>query len=243
MTVVEHLEELRTRLMISVAAVAVGMIGGWLLYQRVFNLALDPYCDFMSAHRALAINPEDPCKVVYLSVTEPFVIKLKVVAFIGLVLALPVVLYQLWRFITPGLLERERRMAIPFVAASLLLFILGGLFAFFTLPKGLSFLLGFAGTENITAVLTIGKYLGFVMLIILAFGASFEFPLILVSLTMVGVLSSRQLRQWRRYALLVIAVIAAVVTPSADWFTMSALMVPLLIFYELSILISRLLKK
>ena len=172
-----------------------------------------------------------------------FTTKLKVVAFLGLVLALPIVLFQLWRFITPGLTQRERKYAIPFVVTSMFLFAMGGFFAFLTLPKGLAFLLGFAGTTHIELVLSTGKYLGFVMLLILAFGAAFEFPLILVSLTIVGVVSSRQLRDWRRYALVVIAIVAAVITPSQDWFTMTALMVPLIIFYELSILVARLLKK
>ena len=198
---------------------------------------------FPGSHPNLAADPRNPCRLVYLSVTEPFIVKIKVVAFLGLVLALPIVLFQVWRFITPGLTERERRYAFPFVASSLVLFTLGGWFALLTLPKGLAFLLGFAGTERVQAVLSIGKYLGFVMLLILAFGAAFEFPLILISLTIVGVLSSRQLRDWRRYALVVIAIVAAVITPSQDWFTMTALMLPLIIFYELSILVARLLKK
>ena len=245
MSVVEHLTELRKRLVISIAGVGLGMVGGWFLYGSVFNLALRPFCDFMAApeHRVLAKDPNNPCQVVFLSITEPFLTKIKVVAFLGLVLALPIVLYQLWRFITPGLTERERRFAVPFVVSSMLLFALGGFFAYITLPKGLNFLLGFAGTTHVSLVLSTGKYLGFVMLLILAFGLSFEFPLILISLTFVGVLSSRQLRDWRRYALVTIAVLAAVITPSQDWFTMTALMVPLIIFYELSIIVARLLKK
>jgi sec-independent protein translocase protein TatC len=243
MSMIDHLDELRTRLITSIGAIALGMIGGWFLFRPVFNIMSHPFCDFMSAHPKLAIRPNDPCRLVYTSVTEPFVIKLKVVAFLGITLALPIILYQFWRFVTPGLTQRERRYAIPFVLSSLALFTMGGFFAMLTLPKGLGFLLGFAGTSNITAVLTIGKYLGFVMLVILAFGAAFEFPLILIALMLVGVLSSRQLRSWRRYAIVAIAVIAAVITPSQDWFTMSALMIPLLIFYELSILVGRILKK
>jgi sec-independent protein translocase protein TatC len=243
MSMIEHLDELRTRLISSIAAVGLGMIGGWFLFRPVFNIMSHPFCDFMSTHPNLAIRPNDPCRLVYTSVTEPFIIKIKVVAFLGIALALPVLLYQFWRFITPGLTTRERKYAIPFVLSSLALFTLGGFFAMLTLPKGLSFLLGFAGTSNITAVLTIGKYLGFVMLVIVAFGAAFEFPLILISLMLVGVLSTRQLRSWRRYALVAIAVLAAVITPSQDWFTMSALMIPLIIFYELSIIVGRILKK
>jgi sec-independent protein translocase protein TatC len=243
MTVVEHLSELRRRLFVIVAAVLLGGVGGWFLYGTVFDLLSDPFCDFMRGHPELAVNPERPCDLVYLSVTEPFLVKIKVVAFLGLLLALPVVLYQLWRFVTPGLLPKERKYAAPFVLVSLALFALGAWFALLTLPRGMEFLLGFAGTTRITAVLSIAKYIGFVTWMILAFGLAFEFPVVLVSLTMVGVLSSRQLRRWRRYAVLILAVIAAVVTPSQDAITMTALMVPLLVFYELSILIARLLKK
>jgi sec-independent protein translocase protein TatC len=243
MTVIEHLTELRRRLVFAIIAVALGMVAGWFLFPHVFDWALRPFCAFMDDHVEVALDPARPCNVVYLSVTEPFITKIKVVAFVGLVIALPVVLFELWRFITPGLTERERRFAIPFVASSMLLFVLGGIMAYVTLPKGLDFLLGFAGTENIKFVMSTGKYLSFVMLVMLAFGAAFEFPLILVSLTFVGVLTSRQLRDWRRYALVLIAIIAAVITPSQDWFTMTALMVPLILFYELSIIIARLMKK
>ena len=242
MTLVEHLSELRKRLFISVLAIAVGSSIGWFLYRPVFNLLTNPFCEFMTGHPNLALDPKDPCRLAYLSVVEPFLLKLKLSFFLGFLLALPIVLYQLWRFITPGLTSRERRFALPFVVVSLILFAFGAWFAMLTLPKGLAFLLGFAGTDRVVAVLSIAKYVGFVMLLILAFGLSFEFPLVLTSLTLVGVLSSRQLRRWRRYAVLVIAIVAAVVTPSQDWFTMTAMMVPLLVFYELSILISRLLK-
>jgi sec-independent protein translocase protein TatC len=243
MTVVGHLEELRDRLVMSVAAVAAGAVGGWFLYGRVFNVLSNPFCGFMRTHPQLAQDPAHPCRLAYLSVPEPFLVKIKVVAFLGLILALPVILYELWMFVTPGLTRRERRYAIPFVLSSLVLFAFGAWFALLTLPKGLDFLLGFAGTTRVVAVLTIGKYISFVTLLILAFGVSFEFPLVLVFLTLVGVLSSDKLRQWRRYAVVSIAVFAAVITPSQDWFTMTAMMAPLIVFYELSILISRLLKK
>ena len=249
MTLVEHLDELRTRLIVSVAAVIVGIAIAWPLYRPVFNLLTNPYCSFINHQphlappRSLGANAGSPCALVYLSVVEPFLVKIKTVGALGLCIALPVVLYQLWRFVTPGLTHNERRYAIPFVLASVALFVLGAYFAMLTLPKGLAFLLGFAGTDRVYTILSVGKYVGFVTLLILAFGASFEFPLLLISLTMVGVLSSRKLRAWRRYAVVVIAIVAAVITPSQDWFTMTALMVPLLVFYELSILVARLMKK
>ena len=243
MSVVEHLTELRKRILLSLGAVAVGMVGGWFLFRPVFNLLSNPFCGFMTKHPNLAVDPKDPCRLVYLSVIEPFLIKIKIVGFIGLIIALPVVLYQVWLFITPGLTTKERKYAIPFVVSSLVLFALGGWFALLTLPKGLNFLLGFAWHTRVFTVLSIAKYLGFVILMILVFGASFEFPLLLISLILVGVLSSRKLRDWRRNAIILIAVFAAVITPSQDAFTMTAMMLPLIIFYELSILVGRLLKK
>ncbi len=243
MTVIEHLTELRTRLIISILSIVIGMAVAWPLYRPVFNILSNPFCSFMQHHTQLAQNPKNPCALVYLSVVEPFLVKIKLVGALGFAIALPVILFELWEYITPGLTHKERRYSIPFVLSSVSLFALGGFFAMLTLPKGLAFLLGFAGTQRVVAVLTIGKYLGFVTLLILAFGAAFEFPLLLISLTMVGVLSSKKLRAWRRYAILGIAVVAAVITPSQDWFTMTALMVPLIIFYELSIIVARLLHK
>ncbi len=243
MTLVEHLDELRRRLVRSIGAIGIGSVAGWFLYGHVFTFLTNGYCDFIRAHPRLSIGGHGRCQLAFNSVTEPFLLKLKLVTFLGLLLALPVVLYQLWRFVTPGLTSRERRYALPFVFASVVLFALGGWFALLTLPKALAFLLGFAGTARLVAVLSIAKYVSFVILLILAFGASFEFPVVLISLTMVGVLSSRKLRDWRRHAILFIAIFAAVITPSQDWFTMTAMMVPLIVFYELSIVISRLLNR
>lgn len=243
MTVIEHLSELRTRLLLSLAAVAAGTGVAWPLYGPVFRFLTDPFCTFMVHHPQFALDPQHPCKLVFLSILEPFLTKLKVVVLVGLFIALPIVLYEFWRFVTPGLTDKERKYAIPFVVASVALFAFGAWFALLTLPKALGFLLGFAGTQRIGLTLSIAKYVGFVVLLVLAFGLSFEFPVVLISLTMVGVLSSRKLRDWRRYSILFIAIFAAVITPSQDWFTMTAMMVPMLVFYELSIVVARLLKK
>lgn len=242
MSVIEHLQELRNRLVVSFAAIALGMVGGWFLYPPTFRRLSDAFCDYMTDNPELALGG-DPCDLVFSTPTEPFLVKLKVVAVLGLILALPVVLYQLWRFITPGLLPKERRYAIPFVFMSVLLFLLGAWLALVTLPRALNFLLNFGGTERVAIVLSIAKYIGFVTFMILAFGAAFQFPVVLISLTLVGVLSSATLRRWRRNALMISAVAAAVITPSADPFTMIALMIPLLVFYELSIVVARLLRR
>ncbi len=239
MTLVEHLAELRMRIIVSFVAIGVGTVAGWFLFQPVFDLLTNPYCGFIKHYPQLSFNPSHPCALAVGSILDPFSLKLRLATFIGLAIALPVVLFELWRFVVPGLTRRERRAAVPFVVSSIVLFALGAWFAMLTLPKGLAFLLGFAGSTHIVAVLSVTKYLGFVVLLIAVFGLSFEFPLVLISLVAVGVLSSQRLRAWRRYAIVGIAIFAAVITPSQDWFTMTAMMVPLLVFYELAILVSR----
>lgn len=241
MTLVEHLEELRRRLFISLGAIVLGSAVGWFLYNPLLNLMTNPFCDWV---RTLpeAQRPPAGCRLLATGPIDPVMIKLKVVAILGLFLALPVVLYQLWAFIVPGLTKRERRMAIPFVASSLLLFALGAFVAYLTLPKALGFLLGFAG-PNVTPYLTANSFLSFVLLVALAFGLTFEFPIILIFLTLVGVLSTARLRSWRRMAILIISIAAAVITPSADPYSMLAMMLPMVLFYEVAIIVGRLMKK
>jgi sec-independent protein translocase protein TatC len=243
MTLVEHLGELRTRLLVSLFAIGLGVVVGWFLYPHVFSFLKHPYCSIIAHTPQLNPFPGKRCVLVFTSVAQPFLVKIKVASFLGIGIALPVVLYEVWAFITPGLTTKERRFALPFVLASLVLFALGAWFAFVTLPKALNFLLGFAGTKDVVAVLDIAKYISFVLLLVVVFGLSFEFPLLLVSLVVVGVLTSARLRHYRRHAILGIAIFAAVITPSQDWFTMTAMMVPLVVFYELSILVSRFLLK
>jgi sec-independent protein translocase protein TatC len=241
MTLVEHLEELRRRLFISLGAIVLGSAVGWFLYNPLLNLMTNPFCDWV---RTLpqAQRPPAGCRLLATGPIDPVMVKLKVVAILGLFLALPVVLYQLWAFIVPGLTKRERRMAIPFVASSLLLFALGAFVAYLTLPKALGFLLGFAG-PNVTPYLTANSFLSFVLLVALAFGLTFEFPIILIFLMLVGVLSTARLRSWRRMAILIISIAAAVITPSADPYSMLAMMLPMVMFYEVAIIVGRLMKR
>ncbi|TMK85087.1 MAG: twin-arginine translocase subunit TatC [Actinobacteria bacterium] len=164
------------------------------------------------------------------------------VVFLGLGIALPVLLYQIWGFIAPGLTAKEKRYSIPFVASSCVLFFLGAVVAYLMLPKGLGFLLGFAG-QGVVPLLTIDRYVGFVTLVALAFGVSFLFPIFLVFLELVGVLSPELLARNRRYSLLGISIFAAVITPSSDPYTMLAMMIPMYLFYEASIIIGRFLKR
>jgi len=241
MTLLEHLEELRHRIILSFLALAFGSVGGWFLYPTFIRIVTRPFCDYvMSLPREQ--RPPTGCDLTVVGTLDPFTIKLKVVIALGLFIALPVVLYQLWSFIVPGLTSRERRMAVPFIAASTILFALGGLVAYITLPKGLSFLLGFAGPD-FTPLITGSSFIGFVVLLTMAFGLSFEFPILLIFLGMAGVVSSARLRAWRRPAIVLIAVFAAVITPSSDPYTMLAMMIPMYLFYEAAIIVIRLLKK
>ncbi len=240
MSVMEHLEELRRRLIIAGVAVLLGAVVGWFLYPAVLDLLREPFCQYLREHPE--VRPPAGCDLVFNSPVDAFLTKLKMVGFLGLIVALPLVLYQLWAFIVPGLTSREKKWSVPFILTSTLLFLLGAAFSIWTLPKALDFLLGFAG-EAVVPLITFDRYLGFVTLVTLAFGVSFLFPVILVFLEAVGVLSWQRLASWRRWAILGISVFAAVITPSGDPYTMLAMMIPMLVFYEAAIIIGRWLQK
>jgi sec-independent protein translocase protein TatC len=242
MTLIEHLRELRHRLILCLWALAAGCVGGFFLYGPAMRLIRDPYCDFLRDNPDKAPFQSGGCSLVFLGAIDGFLITVKVIVFLALVIALPIVLYQLWAFIVPGLTERERRWAIPFVAISLVLFVMGGAVAYLTLPKALGFLLGVGG-DFVSPLLTVDKYVGFVIFTILAFGLGFEFPILLISLTAAGVLSSDTMRRHRRYVILGLAIFSAVITPSPDPISMLALLIPLALFYEGAIIVSRLIKR
>jgi sec-independent protein translocase protein TatC len=240
MSVMEHLEELRRRIIIAGVAILLGAVVGWFLYPAVLELLRDPFCEYLRDNPE--VRPPAGCDLVFNSPVDAFLTKLKMVGFLGLIVALPVVLYQLWAFIVPGLTSREKKWSVPFILSSTLLFLLGAAFSIWTLPKALGFLLSFGG-EFVVPLITFDRYLGFVTLVTLAFGVSFLFPVILVFLEAVGVLSWQRLASWRRWAILGIAVFAAVITPSGDPYTMLAMMIPMYVFYEGSIIIGRLMKR
>lgn len=243
MTVVEHLEELRKRLLISVVTVMVGAIAGFVLYRPILRLLVDPYCDALrSIPQQAHLEAARECSLVYVRPVEPFLAFLKIGFFSGFLMALPIVLYQVWRFITPGLTARERRLAIPFVVVSVLLFAGGTAFAFTVAPRGLRFLFSFGGA-SVLPLLTLDGYLGFLIFLILAFGLGFELPIVLLFLTGAGIVDTGQLRRWRRYALFGTAVFAAIATPTQDPYTMLLMWLPLYVLYEGAILVARLFKR
>jgi sec-independent protein translocase protein TatC len=172
----------------------------------------------------------------------PLMVRLKISGYGGLALSIPIIMWEIWRFIVPGLHARERRYGVWFILSAVLLFVLGCVVAWFTMTKALEFLLEIGGS-SLTPLIDANKYLTLVMLMFAAFGVAFEFPLLLVFLMLVGVLNTQQLRSARRWAAVGISVFAAVITPSADPFSMLFMAVPMYIFYEASIVIGRVMKR
>jgi sec-independent protein translocase protein TatC len=233
MTLVEHLGELRSRIVKSVLGLLVGATIGFALSNRALSFLVDPYCEAQKG---------DSCRLVVIDPLEGFSTRIKLALFIGFVLAAPVILWQVWRFVTPGLHKNEKRYAIPFIASSIVLFVAGAVVAVTTFPKALDFLIGIGG-PNLVPLFSPSKYLRLYLLVVVAFGISFEFPILLTFLQLARILKSSQLRKWRRGAIIAIVVFAAVITPSQDPITMLAMAGPMYAFYEISILLGKLLKR
>ena len=232
-SIFEHLSELRRRVVISLLAVAVGGIVVFIFTGTVTSFLVSFYTSATHGkqHALIFTGPLDA-----------FALRLKVAAAGGIVLALPVWLWQTWRFVTPALDKREKRYAIPFVVSSIVLFLLGGLVALLTLTKALEFLLGVGGSQ-IQPMLAADRYLSLVSLMIVAFGVAFEFPVLLMFLLLARVLKTSQLRRWRRGAIVGIVAFSAVITPSQDPFSLFAMAIPMCIFYEICIIIGRIMKR
>jgi sec-independent protein translocase protein TatC len=231
MSLVEHLTELRRRLVISVVALTLGALVAFLFYERILDFLIKPYEEVTGKTKLVITDP-----------LEGFATRVKISAYGGLFLASPVVLWQLWRFITPGLHKKEKRYAIPFIVASIALFLAGVAVAFLTFEQALRFLVGVGG-DDLETLFTPSKYLSLITLMIIAFGIAFEFPVLLVFLELAGVVPSQRLRKWRRPALVIIVAVAALITPSGDPYSLFAMAGPMYLFYEGAILVGRLLKK
>jgi sec-independent protein translocase protein TatC len=233
MTLVEHLVELRQRLFRAALAIAIASVVGFWLSEHILN--------WLNTYYSNSIH--DPnARLVFFSPIEGFSNKLRIAGYVGLFGSSPVWLWQAWKFITPGLTGREKKYAVPFLVSSVLLFLFGAAIGLLTLPAGLSFLNGVAGKSQ-QSLYSTDKFLSFVSLVILAFGFSFLFPVVLVFLQLVNLVKPQQLlKQWR-YAIVIIFVIAAVITPSQDPYTLFGMAGPMVVFYFGSILVGRLAKK
>jgi sec-independent protein translocase protein TatC len=232
MTFVEHLQELRVRLFVSILAIAIGSVAGWFLAPQVIHLIDIPVCSHFKGD----------CKLYVDNVTGAFTLTLKVAIIIGFIFALPVTVWQSWAFVAPAFGRGANRWAPLWMLSALVLFAGGALTGYFIIPLALGFLTQFQ-TANIRTLVFASNYIGFVMVILVVFGLSFELPLVLVSLTSVGITSSRWLASKRVYAFFAIFLFSTVVTPGADLVSPLILGGILYVLFEVSILVSRLLGK
>lgn len=219
MTLVEHLTELRRRIFISLLAVGIGTIIGFVVTPEVIRILKAPIAD----------------PLYFTSPGGAFFLQLKLSLLIGIVLGSPIVLYQLWAFIAPGLTPRERRTARPWIPLALLFLVLGVGVAYVTLPLAAGFLLGFAIPGLMEPLITADSYFGFVTVLFLAFGLVMEFPIVIVLLSKVGLVTADQMRRNRRYVFLGIAIFAVVITPGGDPFSPTIMALVMYPLYELSI--------
>lgn len=235
MTLIEHLEELRTRILRSAMAIAVGAVVCFVFRGQILDAIIEPYCQSLPERDNDGFVSQESCRLFQTEPLEEFSLVFTIAAYGGFMLAIPVVLWQAWKFVVPGLYPHERRWAIPFVLSGATLFLFGSGLAYWSIPRALDFLLNFGG-DRIDSLLTPGPYIAFVVKMLVAFGLGFQFPLVLIFLQLVGVLSTDTLKSGRRYAIVGIVVLVAILTPSGDPITLTVLSVPMYIFYEASVI-------
>jgi sec-independent protein translocase protein TatC len=229
MNFIEHLEELRKRILWSLAVVFVCFVFTYNFSKKIFDFLMQPVIKSLPQGSTL----------IFTKPAEGFTTYLKVALFAALVLALPFILYQAWRFLAPALYKHEKQIAIPFTCFGVIFFVLGGSFCyFFAAPPAFKFLLSEYSSEYVKAFPTIGEALSFLMIFILAFGLVFEFPLIVFILARLGIINAEMLRRKRKFAILINTILAAVISPSPDVLSMMLMLVPLLIFYELGVVVA-----
>ncbi len=225
MPFLEHLEELRHRLLKCILSVVLLSLGSYFFSKQIMKILLRPY-------------PHDKT-LIFLKPTEGFLVYIKISVFVGIILSLPVIFYQLWQFIAPGLYKKERRYVPMIVFFSTFFFLAGAFFCYFLIiPFGLNFLLGFT-TGQLEPTIQITEYLKFVTLLIMVFGIIFELPLLSYFLTKMDLITPEFLRSKRRYGIVTIFIVAAILTPP-DVITQLFLAGPLIILYEVSIWVSKL---
>ena len=235
MSVIGHLRELRTRLIWSSLAFLAISIVVFIIYEPIADFIREPLCE----------NQEklgDDCQLTSIKVTGGFNFRLKLTALVGIGLSSPIWLYQIYAFVVPALTKKERRYALPFLLSAVILFAVGATLAYVTLPTGLRVLFELGG-EAINPLVGAEEYLDFVGFLLLGFGVMFELPLVLIFLGLAGVITTEQLRKQRRIAIVTIFALSAIVTPSQDPYTMSALAIPLYGLYEITILVVALLTR
>ncbi len=231
MPLMEHIRELRNRLLKAALGLIAGMIIGWFLFGPAWLFITHPFCQIHIQGRT-GCGPNDHPLIVT-GVFDPFFVRLKVAFLVGLVASSPVWLYQLWAFVAPGLYRREKRWTWAFVGTAVPLFALGGLFAYLAMSRGLRFLLGLT-PGGVRPLITIDTYFGYAMAMLLIFGLAFELPLFIVILNLAGVLSHSFVRKWRRVMIFLVFLFAGIATPSPDPFSMLLLAIPCVVLVEVA---------
>jgi sec-independent protein translocase protein TatC len=220
MSLLAHLEELRTRIVRALIAVTIAFLGCWAFAEPIFQFLARPIYEFLPEGTRLA----------FLGVTDPFILYIKVAALAGLFVASPVVLYQVWRFVAPGLYRREKLYSVPFVLAGTFFFLAGGVFAYLVaFPFAVEFLLGMG--EQFEPVITIERYFGFLMTVILGLGLMFEVPIMIFLLARLGVVTPGFLMRHFRWAVLLIFIAAAILTPTPDIVNLCIFALPTIALY------------
>ena len=224
MTLLDHLEELRRRLVYSLIAVVAGIAGSWSFREAIYVFLARPIQPFLPEGRKLA----------FLGITDPFIIYFKMCALVGIFAAAPILLYQVYAFVAPGLYRRERRWSLPFVASGTLFFLAGGVFAYtVAFPFAVEFLLGMGAPFE--PVITVQRYFGFLLTVILGLGLMFELPIFLFLLAAMGVVTPGFLLRHFRWAVLLIFVVAALITPTPDVVNLCIFAVPTIGLYLLGV--------
>jgi sec-independent protein translocase protein TatC len=235
MPLIEHIRELRTRVIRSMIAMTVGIIGGWFLFTPVWNFIVHPYCH-LPAHDRFQLGStgkHEGCQLIVNGLFDGLFIHLKLAIVIGLLVTSPIWLYQFWAFVAPGLHSRERRWAYFFGGSAIPLFGLGGVLAYLAMSKGLRFLLGLVPPHALPLI-TITTYLSYGLAMLLIFGLAFELPLVMALLNVAGVLTHQRFAKWRRGIIFGVVAFAAVATPSPDPISMLLLAVPCVLLVELA---------
>jgi sec-independent protein translocase protein TatC len=240
MTLFEHLRELRYRLIVSALAIIVGMIVAWFFRYQLLDILQRPYFQAIAALKAK--DPESSTLLVNINLTSPLTLSLKVAALAGAIVTAPFWLYQLWAFVVPGLLAKEKKWALIFIGAATPMFIGGVIVAYVVLPKAITVLLGFtqSGVSNLQ---DINAYLSFLLRLMLVFGLGFLIPLVVLMLNIVGVISAKQMGKYRSLVIFGTFVFGAVATPSTDPFSMLAVALPMALLFLAAELIARVLDR
>jgi sec-independent protein translocase protein TatC len=237
MTLTEHLGELRVRIIRCALAITIAAILVIAFYNQVLDFLTKPYVDLCKRRGpefcGFDANVPGSHSLYIFDPIDGLATRLRVASYGGLILAMPIVLWQVWRFVVPAMHAKEKRYAIPFIFSSIFLFALGGVLAYLTLGKAIEFLIAWSGSD-VGALFQVSKYIRLVGLMVAAFGVGFQFPILLVFLMLVGVLTPQQLIKHWRYALIIIFVVAAVITPSGDPISLFALAIPMTLLYFIS---------